>query len=472
MRSPAQQLRRPRGESIELNVTLSNFAILMVIVIYVAFAPIGLDLLYNPLVAGEYPSPWPILYGLARYAACLAFAGAVLLTRGRGDYLKAVAPLAPFLLFCAISSTWSFDAKNTYKQLFYLVCLAVWIAAIVEWIGVPALLRVSAIINSVIVFASLFLAVFVPTIGLHHAGDLVEPGHAGNWRGMFIHKNILGEFSVTTLLLLMRDTRREPLFWKGFFWAARFTAFTCLIFAKSSSALVGLAAGAAAYGVLIYRPTSRPLFMAMIAVIAPILIFGFSITPATVATLLHRSPDFTGRTDIWAFGLSLIRQHLWLGHGYAASANYFDSLGTKMIFASATELHNGYLDLLFDGGVVGCALLSIGVLFILVRAYFATLVTEGAERQALIAYIAIIVSACAMASGESSPFRVVGDGVIGFWIALVALSRPSFGVSAQREDHRADRRASVRLPSLVPAGARIQIKARNARGAFLADPGP
>lgn len=428
----AERVSRTRDGHGEFKIALSDFAALMVVVIYVAFAPIGLDLLYNPLIAGEYPSQWPILYGLARYAACLAFAGGVLLTNGRGAYLKALIPLAPFLLFAAISVTWSYDPKNTYKQLFYLVCLAIWISAIVRWIGVPALLRISAIINSLIIFASVFLAVFVPQIGLHHATDLVEPGHAGNWRGMFIHKNILGEFSVTTLLLLMRDVRREPALWKAFFWAARLAALACLVFAKSSNALLGLAAGMAAYGLLIYRPTSKPLSVGLVVAIVAALIFGFSITPTSVATLLHRDSHFSGRTEIWAFGETLIRQHLWLGHGYASSENYFNALGTKAVFSSATELHNGYLDIIFDGGVAGALLLFSGVLFVVARAYFATLWLRANERQALIAYIAIIVSACAMASGESSPFRVVGDGVIGFWIGLVALSRPSFAAIAGR----------------------------------------
>ena len=426
MHSPMRPLRGPHMGTPDLTIRLSAFAAAMVAIIYIAFAPIGLDLLYNPLIAGEYNSPWPVIYGLARYFACLGFAGAVLLTKGRGDYFKALAPLAPFLLFCAISFTWSVDQKNTYKQLFYLVCVAIWIAAIVKWIGIAALLRISSIINSVIVILSFLLAVFVPHIGQHQGGDLIEPGHAGNWRGMFIHKNILGEFAVTTLLLLLRDIRQEKRAWRLFFWVARFAAVACLLFSKSSNALVGAAAGCGAYMLLMYRPTSKPVILAVFAAVVAALVFGFSITPETVATVLHRDSHFSGRTEIWAFGQNMIQQHIWMGHGYAAAENYFTAIGTAMIFESATELHNGYLDVLFNGGIVGAVLLFGGVIFVVGRAYLATFSTRGVDRHALVTYIAIIVSACAMATGESSPFRVVGDGVVGFWISLVALGNLAF----------------------------------------------
>ncbi len=438
-----------------MRIDLSAYATPMIVIIYVAFAPIGLDLLYNPLIAGDYSSPWPVIYGLARYFACLAFAGSVLLSQGRGDYLKALTPLAPFLLFAAVSIVWSYDPKSTYKQLFYLVCLAVWISAIVKWITIPELLRTSSIINSLIIFASLFLAVFVPHIGRHHGTDLVEPSHAGNWRGMFIHKNILGEFSVTTFLLLLRDIRKESAPMQLFFWAARIATLICLVFCKSSNALLGFGCAVVAYGLLINRPTAKPIFLALIATLAAVLIFGLSLTPAKFAALLGRDPHFTGRTEIWAFGHKLINDHIWIGHGYSSADNIFGELATKVVFGSATSLHNGYLDIMFDGGVVELILLLGAVVFVVSRAYFATFSMQGVERQGVVTYIAIIISACAMASGETSPFRVVGDGVIGFWISMIALCHVA---SAQE---RSERRAlsptrSGRMVFTAPMGREIR----------------
>jgi O-antigen ligase len=400
---------------------LSRFSFVMILLVYLAFAPIGLDLLYNPLIAGPYDSPWPPVYGQVRNFACIIFGTAILLTDSRGPAVKSLAPFLPFLLFAALTIMWSPDQKTSERQLYHLISLMIWMAAVIRWISLPSLLRMTSIINGFIVILSVILAIFVPKIGLHHGTDLVEPSHAGNWRGAFIHKNILGEFAVTSLLLLLRDLKREPPVWKFFFWIARAAAIACIIFSKSSNGILGIACGGAVYALLIYRPTSRPVFLIPATIISLILIYGLSLQAADLASLLGRDSHFSGRTEIWQFAQGIINQRIWVGHGYASADATIGDITSKVLFSSASSLHSGYLDVLFELGAIGMILLSFVVLFVLTRAYFATFTTEGVDRQAIVAYIAIVASACVMAAGESSPFRVVGDGAIGFWLSLIAL---------------------------------------------------
>lgn len=77
---------------------------------------------------------------------------------------------------------------------------------------------------------------------------------------------------------------------------------------------------------------------------------------------------FTSRTDLWSFIIGEIRKHPWFGAGFCSfwSINpaVQPSLKTTMWFGSdahINEAHNGYLDLIATGGVVGFAW-GIGVL--------------------------------------------------------------------------------------------------------------
>jgi O-antigen ligase len=59
----------------------------------------------------------------------------------------------------------------------------------------------------------------------------------------------------------------------------------------------------------------------------------------------------TGRTDLWTVALEAIKQHPILGNGYAAGR--FLSVQVAGVFARAGHLHNGFLEALYDNGVLG-----------------------------------------------------------------------------------------------------------------------
>jgi O-antigen ligase len=59
----------------------------------------------------------------------------------------------------------------------------------------------------------------------------------------------------------------------------------------------------------------------------------------------------TGRTDLWAAAWAHIKQHPILGAGYVAGR--FLSLQVEGIFPEAGHLHNGFLEVLYNNGIVG-----------------------------------------------------------------------------------------------------------------------
>lgn len=64
---------------------------------------------------------------------------------------------------------------------------------------------------------------------------------------------------------------------------------------------------------------------------------------------------FTGRTDLWVAALPAIRQSLILGHGFMASK--FVSIQLEGVAWEASHLHNAFLDVLYNNGLVGLVLI-------------------------------------------------------------------------------------------------------------------
>ena len=66
----------------------------------------------------------------------------------------------------------------------------------------------------------------------------------------------------------------------------------------------------------------------------------------------------TGRTEIWRMGFDVIKQHPWLGNGYLAAK--FMWTMERGPLADVGHLHNGFLEALYNNGVVGLIFL-IGI---------------------------------------------------------------------------------------------------------------
>lgn len=65
----------------------------------------------------------------------------------------------------------------------------------------------------------------------------------------------------------------------------------------------------------------------------------------------------SGRTDLWAGASPLIRQHIILGHGYMASR--FASMQLEGVHWEADHMHNAFLDVLYNNGLIGMGLVLI-----------------------------------------------------------------------------------------------------------------
>jgi exopolysaccharide production protein ExoQ len=208
---------------------------------------------------------------------------------------------------------------------------------------------------------SIALVIISPNIGIMQAEGL-----AGNWRGVFVHKNGLGEAMAIGIFaqLYLLSSRIGSTIW-NFFWLSVFSSL--LILAKSGTQWVVSSLYFTSFFLYIAWLQHKLLGYAFACLTAFILVavgVALAVDPGSVLDLLGKDPTLTGRTDIWAVVLQLIAQKPLLGWGYNAiltggdSIDYWiaDQLGDKLPHA-----HNAWLQVTLQVGLVGLFLILVVV---------------------------------------------------------------------------------------------------------------
>jgi O-antigen ligase len=234
-------------------------------------------------------------------------------------------------------------------------------------------LAVVTLVVLVVNYAGLML---LPDVSIHSAADLVEPEHAGSWRGSFDHKNLAGSMMAIF-------------------------AFVGLFVFRSGGRLAGLAIMLLAGSFLLNTGSKTAIGMAPLAVIISlgcmaasglgariVLVLGslalmLTFTLGTVIfawaheILQWVSPGqtFTGRVEIWSFAVNRLSLRPWLGFGlegfWSSDAVRFAEIGEYEtgISSGMPHGHNSFLDAAVHLGVIGFLLTLIVVVILPLRDY-------------------------------------------------------------------------------------------------------
>jgi O-antigen ligase len=276
-----------------------------------------------------------------------------------------------FVLFGAwlmVSVLLSLDPGTSIRRVALTICVIAVAAAMMllpksqtelaRWFGVAALALLA------VCYLGILLA---PNFATHLATDAQEPLLAGDWRGVFGHKNVAAAMMAMMVFLgiyVMRSGARLS----GVTIITLASVFLVNAEGKSSSALIIV--------VLILTSLTaivRSFWLRAVLLLTPLLILSlFTIGTvmsdrlADIAKLLPIDTSFTGRTDIWTFAIQSLQERLLTGYGFAAfwGSSSMQNLPEGMEWAqTASHSHNGYLDIALTMGLPGLALL-IAVLVI------------------------------------------------------------------------------------------------------------
>jgi len=265
-----------------------------------------------------------------------------------------------------------------------------------------------------IVLAACYLGVLlVPQLAIHQATDFLEPEHAGSWRGVFPHKNDAGATMVLFIFIGMFVARV-----RSFALGAAIVVLSAIFlgFTQSKTA-IGVLPLALILSAIIARTRGPALGIALVTVI----VIAFNLF--SVGTVLFEPvrkliestmPDatFTGRTEIWQFGLQAVAQRPITGYGFATfwgTPEVVYGMGDSITWANAaTDAHNAFLNLALTIGLPGMALVIVWVVILPVVDFFRG--AGDAQTKALqLLFLRVCLYGVYASSFESSIFQQVGE---------------------------------------------------------------
>ena len=299
----------------------------------------------------------------------LAMPVAVVRWRRITRLLAASWPLLLLYAYFGLSTLWALDGPASTRRMLFTVVQLLLMVVLLSGLRRPSTAHVIVIGVSVLA-ATMDLGAWV-----------IMPGYAmtdEGFAGLQLQKNqtglmmMYGCMAAATGYFLRRDWP-----WRLGILGSLGLMLALLIATRSTtSQAITLLAPIVMLGMLAVATRSRgEIWAIMLAGIAVLMTAAFLYLAWCAVTgidpwLPMRGATFTGRTDLWQFVVDEWVKRPWLGAGYASfwsiDPSVQPSLKTDMwfgVYAIINEGHQGYLDLLATGGIVGLA----GALFVVLR---------------------------------------------------------------------------------------------------------
>jgi exopolysaccharide production protein ExoQ len=256
-------------------------------------------------------------------------------------------PAAVVIAICFLSAAWSSDPMATLRKALGLLgtfSVGTYVASRLSSYRFAKLVQIAVIVALAGSFIWLLIA---PDKALDTNGQL---------RGLFNHKNILGQFAgigyLAFLSLAVRETGRRRLVQLGGAGACVLS----LLLASSATPLIAIGfvtAWVYARSRLGLRP--RELIVLTVVICVGGVLF-LVVAPDAFTSIIGRDVTLSGRTNIWQFALEMATEKPLLGYGYGIfwlGPNSPGSLFWDKTLQFELSAHNGYLQCLLDLGMVG-----------------------------------------------------------------------------------------------------------------------
>jgi len=215
-----------------------------------------------------------------------------------------------------------------------------------------------------VVFSFLFVAAF-PTEAIHQQSQWHLTNFenvAGDWKGVFSHKNVLGHVmavGVLAELYILTATKLRSFWFLIWHLLLLCGCIALIMLAHSATALV--LAFLYLLGAILFMLLQRAgqyfmVFLVIFAVVGLTIGAAFWADPDLILGMLGSDPTFTGRTAVWGLVLDEIWQRPFLGWGYSAMWLKGDTITTTISSAvgwEVPEAHNALLEVALGLGLVG-----------------------------------------------------------------------------------------------------------------------
>ena len=269
-----------------------------------------------------------------------------------------------FGLYCLIalmSASYSYVPVVTVTGTIGIIAYLLFACLLAATLPEQKIYRVVLWSLSVFLLVNIVSAILLPDV----AFVKVESG-AIRFQGISGHPNQLSRISAVYIILVLGAAYRGYV--RRIHWISLAAmAAGIILLTQSRTALLALILAGL---MLLPRRLLLPLMVVVGVVGGAILLSGES---AAILGLIGRGGDvqeaesMSGRTDLWEFAWSLIREQPILGFGYNSFEAYGWTRWTGDPYAQVVATHNNYLSILYNTGIVGAVPLAFAFLLLMYR---------------------------------------------------------------------------------------------------------
>ncbi len=213
--------------------------------------------------------------------------------------------------------------------------------------------------------------VLAVTLVINFLAIPIIPSTPIGYAGIFSHKNMLGSVAVMGGFFALYGLTRSDLLVRRVSMALMPVVLILLYLSDSKTSIglfvmVPLFALGAVFMRRYFR-VSLPVLITVVAIPAGVLLSGAipGFSYHTVSRIISHDGTFTGRTDVWAFGVKEALKRPLTGFGYQSFWGLGDKSPASKLpdwtgFVKVTpHAHNGYLDVLLQGGMIALTLFAL-----------------------------------------------------------------------------------------------------------------
>jgi exopolysaccharide production protein ExoQ len=273
-----------------------------------------------------------------------------------------------FTLFAIASTGWSVFPDKTLSRSLSLLGTILFSLYLTTQHTIKAQLILLVQTFTLILIASVVTIVLFPQYGV--MGGI----HAGAWRGIYIHKNVFGQFMVMSIsIFFLQSTGYNK--HQFLIYAGLGLSMLLLLMTRSSSAIVNLLTILSSF--LVFRTWKwryEMMIPASIAIVFVSIIFyyWFDENSTVLFAGLNKTANLSGRTEIWSILPEIALRRPWFGYGFDIFWTGLDAPSGEVWYAvgwNAPNAHNGFFDLWLGLGIVGLFLLSLSFMDTIVKGY-------------------------------------------------------------------------------------------------------
>ncbi len=261
---------------------------------------------------------------------------------------------------------------------------------------------------------------FVPSQGVHGSSGF-ESQHAGLWRGVYDHKNVaayvMGAFAMIGLFCARNG---RPVL--GILLCVLSILFVINAGSKTVLGILPVAFATAGLAHWIsWRPLKAFVILLPVAGLATATL-GAVLYPPILEKLWEYIPglSYTGRTDLWIFGLEYLQKTPWLGYGFESFwgttrvTNLEQPIELNWDVRGIVHGHNSWLDAMIFFGIPGALVVGLALVVSPIVDYLRIPPTGNAGRLASL-FMGIWIFTALGANLESFFFRRADP----FWFCML-----------------------------------------------------